>query len=332
MNPQHDLVLSPAAARSRKAIPGCVAREPEDEAFLPMAMTADDILAQPAFGACVRVQAQALLLLHQASPRTASPFATQQRWLMAQAALAKYFRNEAAEPGTGVLAERFLDLVTSHDLASRNTAAAFLQEMFKYGIVRHVAESEGRRYRPFEPSPMTLAALLHWLAVHLATLDGLDGGARSTVLSGQPALLGAIQPLIADGLLASSAVRKPDKTFSLFTWINDGGIVMDRLIAGCHDNAAGISRIPTDVMSISALSQRLNLSRSQLSRKFNAAEAMGSLGWSGTRGKSALWVSNGFWREYHVAQAVKLSIIDAAFATCVAQGAPVQAISDATIA
>jgi anti-sigma-K factor RskA len=41
---------------------------------------------------------------------------------------------------------------------------------------------------------------------------------------------------------------------------------------------------------------------------------MGSLGWSGFRGKSALWVSTGFWREYHAAQAVKLAIVDAAFA------------------
>jgi hypothetical protein len=58
------------------------------------------------------------------------------------------------------------------------------------------------------------------------------------------------------------------------------------------------------------------LSRSQLSRKFAAAEAMGSLGWSGPRGKSSLWVSAGFRREYHAAQAVKLAIIDAAFEAC----------------
>jgi AraC-like DNA-binding protein len=277
-------------------------------------MSADAILAHPALGACVRIQAEALLLTQQASPRAASPFATQQRWLMAQAALAQYFRNEAREPGAGVLAEHCIDLVDLHGVASRNTAAAFIHEMLKYGLVRHVAASEGRRRRPIEPSPMTLAVLQHWLAVHLATLDGLDGGARSAALRARPALLGAIQPQVADGLLMSRAIREPGRTFSLFTWINDGGIVMDRLIAGCRHEAIGVARIPTDVISISALAQRLNLSRSQLSRKFSAAEAMGSLGWNGTRGKSALWVSAGFWREYHAAQAVKLAIIDAAFA------------------
>jgi AraC-like DNA-binding protein len=70
------------------------------------------------------------------------------------------------------------------------------------------------------------------------------------------------------------------------------------------------------VTSVSGLAQRLNLSRTQLGRKFAEAEAMGSLGWSGPRGKSQLWVSADFQREYHAAQAVKLAIIDAAFEAC----------------
>lgn len=290
-----------------------------------MAMTAKQILAHPALGACVRHQAQALLLAHQASPRAASPFATQQRWLMSQAALAQYFRNEAAQPGSGVLAERFCDLVQHHGLASRNTAAAFINEMLKYGIVRHIAGNEGKRSRPFEPSPLALALLLHWLAIHLTTLDGLDGGQRSAALAAQPVLLDRVQPRIAVGLLASSEVCKPTRTFSLFTWVNDGGIVMDRLIAGCRGEdgaaesgaiAAGPGRTTTDVTSVSQLAQHLNLSRTQLGRKIAAAEAMGSIGWSGTRGRSRLWVSDGFRHEYHTAQAVKLATIDAAFEAC----------------
>jgi AraC-like DNA-binding protein len=192
--------------------------------------------------------------------------------------------------------------------------------MLKYGIVRHVAGSDGRRHRPFEPAPMTLAMLLQWLAIHLATLDGLDGGGRVGALHARPGLLGAMQPLIADGLLATAAVRTPGKTFSLFTWINDGGIVMDRLIAGCQATH-GLPQALTDILSISMLAQHLNLSRTQLGRKFAAAEAMGSLGWSGARGKSALWLSAGFLHEYHTAQALKLAIIESAFAACCASGA-----------
>jgi hypothetical protein len=304
-------------------------RQPGDEAILSMAMSADDILAHSALGACVRGQAQALVLAHQASPRTASPFATQQRWLIAQAALSLYFRNEADLAGSGVLAERVLDLVVRHHLASRNTAVAFLQEMLKYDLVRHVAASEGRRHRPLEPSPMTMAALLHWHMVHLATLDGLDGGARCAALRARPAAMGSMQPLIADGLLASGAIRSPDGAFSLFTWINDGGIVMDRLIAGCGGEPDGMGRLATDITSVSGLAQGLKLSRTQLGRKFAAAEAMGSFGWTGARGKSPMWVSAGFRREYHTAQAIKLAIVDAAFEACFAAAARESAVSDA---
>ncbi|QOG20667.1 MULTISPECIES: hypothetical protein [Bradyrhizobium] len=292
-----------------------------------MVMTADDILSHPAFESCVRGQAQAMLAIQEASPRTSSPFATQQRWLMSQAMLAAYFRNEAQQTDSGILPARLVDPIVAHGLASRNTASAFVNEMLKYGTVRHVAGSEGRRYRPIEPSPLALAVLSHWLAAHLTALDGLDGGNRSAELRERPALLGAIQPLIADGLLASRAVREPNGTFSLFTWIDDGGVVMDRLIVGCQQDSIALSRIPTDVTSVSRLAQGLNLSRSQLARKFVVAETMGSLGWSGARGKSALWVSAEFWREYHAAQAVKLAIIESAFEACRAYGAGDQARS-----
>ena len=285
-----------------------------------MVMTADEILNHPALESCVLAQARSLLLIQEASPRVASLFATQQRWSMAHVALGQYFRNEATVAGAGLLAERFLELVARHRLASRNTAAAFLKEMLKYDIVRFVANSQGRRYRSLEPAPATLAALIHWHALHLATLDGLDGGARAARFHARPALLGAIQPLIADGLIGSGEVRKPERTFSLFTWIDEGGIVMDRLIAGCRQGADGLARIPTDLTSVSALARRLNLSRTQLGRKFAAAEAMGSLGWSGPRGKSPLWVSADFRREYHRAQAVKLAIVDAAFESCDTRG------------
>ena len=279
-----------------------------------MALTANDIVAHPALAACVRTQAEALIAAHEASPRTTAPFARPQRWLMTQAILAAYFRNEAREAGSGLLSQHFVNMAVSHNLASRNTAAAFINEMRQYGIVSHIAASEGKRCRRLEPSQNTLAMSLQWLAVHLATLDGLDGGGRSAALRKQPSRFGSIQPLIADGLLASRAIRRSTEKFSLLKWIDDGGIVMDRLIIGCPQDPAGLARIATDVMSVSGLARRLKLSRSQLSRKFALVEAMGCLGWSGARGQSALWVSAEFWRAYHGAQAEKLSIIDAAVA------------------
>ena len=127
-----------------------------------------------------------------------------------------------------------------------------------------------------------------------------------------------MQPMIADGLLGSDMVRETEPAFKLFTWVNEGGVLMDRLIVGCEEEDAAIDQITTDVTSVSALAQRLRLSRTQLGRKLAEAESMGSLGWVGARGKSRLWVSNGFRREYHKTQAVKLAIIDAAFEACFA--------------
>jgi hypothetical protein len=125
---QPQVIISEGAPRKREAV-HAAAHAPVGEPFrLTTAMSADDILAHPALVDGVRSQAQALLQTHRASPRTASPFATQQRWLMAQAALGKYFRNEALKPGSGVLAERFIDAVDGHRLASRNTAAAFIRK------------------------------------------------------------------------------------------------------------------------------------------------------------------------------------------------------------
>ena len=214
----------------------------------------------------------------EASPRTAAPFARPQRWLMTQAILAAYFRNEAREAGSGLLSQHFVNLAVSHNLASRNTPPAFINEMRKYGIVNHMADCESKALPGgLNRQQNTLAMSLQWLAVHLATLDGLDGGGRSAALRKQPSRFGSIQPLIADGLLASRAIRRSTEKFSLLKWIDDGGIVMDRLIAGCPQDPAGLERIPTDVMSVSGLARRLNLSRSQLSRKFAIVEAMGSL-------------------------------------------------------
>jgi hypothetical protein len=280
-----------------------------------MAMTADDILSHPALERCVRGQAETLLSIQQAAPRMASVFATQQRWLMSHAALALYFRGEVSRPGSGLLAERFLETIERDNIASRNTASAFLKEMLKYEIISRLAT--GRRHRTVAPTPAVLMALFQWHVLHLATLDGLDGGKRVAQFEARPELLPIVQPLIADGLIGSDAVREPEKTFSLFTWINEGGVVMDRLMAGCAPAGADGPRILTDVTSISSLAEPLSLSRTQLSRKFAEAEAMGSLGWAGARGRSRLWVSADFRREYHAAQAAKLAIIDAAFEACV---------------
>ncbi len=276
-----------------------------------MTFTADDILGHAALERSVRQLAQSLLGIHDASPRLASVFGSRQRWLIAHAACAQYFRNVAADgPGAGMLTAQLLDLVSRHKVASPNTAVAFR------GVIQPVPGSEGRRHLSYEPAQATLAALFQWHLLHLGTLDGIDGGGRSAALRADPEALRRLQPLIADGLLMSNLVRKPDPTFKLLAWVDEGGIVMDRLMVGCEQGATGLDRVLTDLTSVTGLAQRLKLSRTQLGRKLAAAEAMGSLGWEGSRGRSRLWVSQGFRHEYHKAQANKLAVIDAACEAC----------------
>ena len=285
------------------------------------ALSADEIAGHPGLHAAIRQQSRLLLQIYDGNPRLASVFGTQHRWLMAQSALALHFRGD----GRGMRSAQILDFVSRHGVASRNTADAFIKEMLKYGYARLLPRAEDKRTRPFEPTEASLDALHGWVGIHLATLDRLDGGQRLETFLGTQGALASLQPRIADGLLSSNRVRHPERTFSLFTWLNNGGLVMDWLIAGIEEADLDAERVATGIVSIAALAERLKLSRTHLARKLSDAEALGSIGWHGKRGQSVMWVSAGFRREYVTAQAVKLAIIDAAFDACF-RARPIEAL------
>jgi AraC-like DNA-binding protein len=290
-----------------------------------MALTADDIAGHPGLHAAISQQSRLMQQTYDSNPRLASVFGSQHRWLMGQVALALHFRSCSSGKGSGMSSAQFLDAVSRHGVASRNTADAFMKEMLKYGFARYVPGAADKRTRPIEPTEISLDAIHGWIGLHLATLDRLDQGRRLETYFATPGALAALHPGIAEGLLSSAAVRKPERTFSLFTWLNNGGVIMDWLIAGIEETDAGADRVPTAVGSIAAMAQRLNLSRTHLSRKLRDAEALGSIGWQGKRGESVMWVSAGFRREYATAQAVKLAIIDAAFDACF-RARPIEAL------
>ena len=274
-------------------------------------MTADEIASHPALQEFIRRQSQALLMAYEANPRQSSVFATQQRWLMGHIGFALYFKREDGEPG--LKTSRFLDMIQAHAVASRNTADAFIKELLNYGFIEYCPETDDRRARPVRPSQSTLDAINGWVMVHLATLDGLDGGQRLATYLATPDGLKRIEPLICDGLVSSHAIREPADTFSLFTWLNNGGIIMERLIAGLEEATTDAERLSTSITSITEMGLWLQLSRSHLARKLREAESLGSIGWRGQRGNSVMWVSRGFLGEIATAQAAKLAVIDAAF-------------------
>jgi hypothetical protein len=283
-----------------------------------MVLTAEALAAHPALHARLRHQARLLLDTYEASPRLASVFATQQRWLMAHIALSLHFRGVTTGERGGFTAARFFEAIARNGVCSRNTADSFLKEMLKYEYARRLPGGADRRSHPLEPTEASLDAIRGWLMVHLSTLDGFDEldqgrGQRLALFLDTPDSTAILHPLVADGLLSSRRIREPSGTFSLFTWLDNGGIVMDWLIAGMEEAPAGTARIPTGIVSIAAMAEWLKLSRTHLARKLRAAEKLGSLGWMGKPSASVMWVSDGFRREYVATQAAKLAIVDHAF-------------------
>ncbi len=253
-----------------------------------MSLTPSQILASPRLRSALRAQAAQFLAVHADMPRLSSVFATHQRYMMGQVVLCLAFRNGG---GHVVMAE-FLDVITRHRIASRNTADAFIKEMVRYGIGSYGPPLQDRRYRPLVVSPAAFAAIGRWLSLHLATLDTLDGADRGAAYAADPALLGEVQPRIVAALMQSNFCAPPTGTFSLFTWLNEGGLVMDRLMATLADAEPDATHVPTGFSGYGDLQQDLRISRSHLVRNLLQAERMGSLGWSGKRGQSVLWVSH----------------------------------------
>jgi len=281
-----------------------------------MALEADDIASHPALHRAVQEQSRALIEIFERTPRLAAVFATQQRWLMGHVGLALHFRRDPHDRHTALTLARFIKVIRENAVASRNTAEAFIKEMLHYNIAEYLSTSEDGRAHPVQPTASTIKTFTGWVLAHLRTLDRIDGGSRLATFLDHPEMLAKLQPLVADGLLSSVPVREPRQTFSLFIWLNNGGIVMDWLMSGIDPENAGLERIPTSVVSIGEFAGWLKLSRTHLARKLRDAEELGSIGWEGQRGHSLMWVSKGFYQEYMAVQAAKLAIVDAAFEAC----------------
>jgi hypothetical protein len=288
-----------------------------------LALSPDEILALPALHDHIQVQSASMIEMFGRDPRLSATFATQQRWLMSHLGLSLYFRGMNESPHGGLYLSSFLDAVCAHRVASRNTADSYIKEMINYKYLILVEDPHDKRVRPFLPTPAALQVFGGWLQAHLATLDSLTGGNRLAQFQADPAMVSALQPLIADGLLAAHAVRYPEKTFSLFTWLDNGGVIMDWLITNMEPATLDADRVRVGTFSIGEMAARLNLSRTHLARKLREAEELGSIGWEGRRGHSVMWVSKGFRLEYAGAQAVKLSVIDHAWEAVMGPRAPV---------
>lgn len=281
-----------------------------------MSLRAAEIAQHADFFACVQRQSEAFLQVNERSPRLASIFSTQHRWLMAHIGLSLYFRGRAQERFDGLTASKFSEHVRVFNVASRNTAASFLSEMLKYGVLLEKPDRFDRRKKLLEPSSETLGALDTWMSIHANTLDMIDAGTRLADYQSDRALITQLQPLIADGFVQHSSIREPATAFSHFMGVNNGFLVTERLIFALEEPGNGSGPILTSFRSIRDMAAGVSLSKSHVARIIREAESLSIMGWSGMKGRSPMWVSRNFLESFLAVQAAKLSIIDNAFDQC----------------
>jgi len=278
-----------------------------------MALTPDVILAHPHCEAALRRQARACLATHEAQPRLASIFATQQRWLLAMLALSLYLSRDGHPETPGLRATLLLDEAVRLDIASRNTAHSFLQDMQQHGLVTIETSDSDRRLRLLHAQGFVIDMLHHWLSIQFETLDALDGGTRGARFAAEPQAVARLQPLITAALLAARPLRVQGGALSFFTWLGGGGLVLDWLIANMAEDVAETGRIRIAETSIPLLAQQLSLSQADLTRRLKEARLAGGVGWSDLRGRIKLWITPDFRDEYCLYHATKLALLDRVF-------------------
>lgn len=278
-----------------------------------MALAAEALASSPAFFHAALTHARGMVCMYAENPRLASIFASQQRWLMAQSGLALHHDRDPEDASTGLYTGRFIAYVVANGIASRNTAAAFIQEMVAYRLARYASSPPSKRNRPLEPTETALDHIRKWMQSHLTVLDTLDGRSRTAALDDNPDRFGRLQAAVAHALVANERVRRPGPTFDLFTWVNSGGVVMDDLFCriGTFDPQA--ERLMIGPVSRTDLSERFIISKTHLKRIFDKAALLGNMGWERSPGRGDVWLSKAFIREYWDYQAEKCALIDRAF-------------------
>lgn len=288
-----------------------------------MALSVAQIISHPDYHELMRQHAQALLRAHVRYPRISSVFASQQRAMLGSIGLGLYFMPGAGAGADmaerGIKMARYFDVVVSLGVASRNTADAFLKEMLKYGHLSVIRSARDKRLRLLEPTEKTLDGLRDWAMAHVETLDALDGGTRADVFAITPDAAHRLHGFLANRLIDDRLARPKSEALQLFAWLNNGKLLMLRILAQSSVTDSNMKRVQTDVDSISELAGWMNISPTHLARKFKAAAMTGSLGWSGRLNQSSLWLSEALFNEIAEGQASRLALFDEAFAAMFAQ-------------
>ncbi|TCR93140.1 hypothetical protein [Rhizobium sp. BK376] len=279
-----------------------------------MTLPAEQIARHPNIVPSLRFLAKTLRERFDNGPRLARLLASHQRWLLTQVAYALHHERDPAQPFSGLTTVGLRDAITEYRVASRNTVLSFIEELKTYRFILSPSEEEGRRPRRYVPTDVSQKAMFGWCLANLAALDLLDNGNRADVLSANPHLMHLLQPRVARNCLNDLRWREPPERVGLFLWTEAGGLVVDHLIANLDCQVRNSEQIDIGRIDTRVLAGQFMMSRTHLQRLLRKAAGRGCVGWYDPPKKTQLWMSRDFLDEYCGWQAVKLSIVDEAFA------------------
>jgi hypothetical protein len=274
----------------------------------------DAFAANPALLPVLQQGARHLIELYDHFPRIARLVASQQKWLLTQAAYALHLQRDPADPLSGITAARLLDNVVEFGAASRNTATAFLAELLAYKLIRDVPVSTSKRSRPMEPTETSHEAMALWFRGQMRSLDLLDGAGRVERLAAKPEIFHHAQPLAAKWLIADREWREPPVSISSFVWTEYGGLILDDFVARIINPEPVDGLHWVEDLRFAELSNHYSLSRTHIRRLFARAEALGSLGWQDRSAtKNRIWATAAFIEDYKRWQSIKFRALDRAY-------------------
>lgn len=282
-------------------------KSPPSSLNIPAAPDHNALVGNPRFFDCLTKTAEELLTIHRKLPREVRYVADIQKWLLSQATLAVHFEHAINPENPPISPTNLINFLKGTQVASKNTALAFLQEMRHYKLVEAIASNDRRKHL-FKATFQTEELIRLWLLTHLEALDKIDCGFRAELIRAHPELLQYIQPLMTRKLLQDRAWYAPPDSIANFTQAESGTSIL-------HDIA---SRAPweltNEIMWIGpvtshGIAAQYVVSQSHTARILARARIAGLIGWELPRSRGNCWVSAQLVRDYRNWQALKFSAI-----------------------
>lgn len=263
-----------------------------------------------------------LTALHDDNPRMGKLLGSHRRWFMTQIGYAIHSSHGGGADQDGLTASRIAAVLEQTGIVSRNTVSSFVAEMLACHYLAPVPGTEERRSHPLMPTENAVAAMNMWLLTNMAAMDGIDGGARTTLLQDRPALFSQVQAVAAKAFLNTPEWRQPEPEIMTFLSMEAGALVLDGLFSMIEFDRAADGMLALGRINKSKMARRFRVSRASLDRVLKRAEGQGSIG-RDPAGRSCM--SRKLFVCQARRQALKFGVLDYALHTVIAHpGEPVR--------